>query len=240
MKRTAILALALLLACLLLPAHADDDYTGEWYLVEVTVNGTAVQAIDLGIGSLLQLNDDGSASLLTAADGDVSNSPGSWKASGTTVDVTLEDGTKTFEAADGRLACAQTEDDPGLVFSRELFRIANAPEEDSFFGEWRLEKAVMLGLTVSITDMSIDQERWLRFEDGKVTEWVVSDAGVGGLQAYPVTFSDGYLKLTDERNGDRYALRLLESGALIFSYDEENPSLILYYVRDAAAEAPAA
>ena len=61
MKKLVSLILALCMACILIPATAE-DVTGLWYMVEMITNGVSINPAEMGINWTMELSEDGAGS----------------------------------------------------------------------------------------------------------------------------------------------------------------------------------
>ena len=91
MKKLISLILILCIACLLVPAMAEDDVTGDWYYAGM---GDAVHFV---------FNADGTAKLITEMMGQKSEEEGTWSLDGSTMTITFSDQAQTATYADGTI-----------------------------------------------------------------------------------------------------------------------------------------
>ena len=109
MKKLTALLLALMMACLLVPALAE-DYTGEWYLVSVSAGSITVNPADTGISSTLSLTADGSITISYTQEDNSDFSTGSWEATETGIKVFSDDDVVLLIFADGVMTFGTEED----------------------------------------------------------------------------------------------------------------------------------
>ncbi len=147
---SVVLALALLLACAALPAAAEGaSYAGEWYLVEMGMNGMSMAPGDVGMSMTLTLNEDGTGRFLTVQGGEEKTDEVTWEAVEGGINVTQSGDTRLFEDVDGRLKAAIGEST--LILGREAPAAMVIPSKvtaeslDVFQGKWQLTKMLMGG-----------------------------------------------------------------------------------------------
>ena len=68
MKKITALILALMMACLMLPALAEEDVTGDWYLQSMSAGGMSINPADMGMSMKLTLNAGGTYAMVSGED----------------------------------------------------------------------------------------------------------------------------------------------------------------------------
>ena len=90
MKKLISLMLILCMACMLVPAMADEDIAGEWTMVKVVVQGMEMEPSAIGMEMVIMLNADGTAEAKTSYGGaEPEISDGTWTMDGSTVTITI-------------------------------------------------------------------------------------------------------------------------------------------------------
>ena len=103
MKKLISAILILCMACMLLPATAEEDISGDWYLNSVVADGISVNVAGT-MAMTFHLNADGTAGFEMDLMGEKSEAAGTWTRDGSAVTVTTEDGNPmSLTYADGQL-----------------------------------------------------------------------------------------------------------------------------------------
>ena len=209
MKKLVSLVLAVMMVCMLIPAMAEEDVTGDWYLTDVG----GMNPADMGLTMVVTLNADGTATGKMEMAGETENQEGNWTIEGETVTVTLNDQPQEFTLADGTL---QADMGGGMMgtFSREAAEASavefaevnpNAQAED-FEGNWKATYMSAMGMNLpvesAVTMGQMDEIPVLSVENGKVS------LKGGGLDTM---FGDSGLELTFDAGKYSYSLELGET-----------------------------
>ena len=264
MKKLIALILILCMACMLIPAMAEDDILGDWYLVELNMGETKINPADLGMNMTYTFKDGGVLEVTGEMMGETNSQTGTWTLDGSTVTMTIEDQPQSATYADGKIMIES--DGQTGVLSKEAPAVSEkaktvaADSEEAFFGEWTLSGMDMMGMFVDKAQFEsfglTGYEATMTVEAGKV-HTVISMGESQGEQAadYPSKFEDGKLLLTVEISEEDakmmeslgltlpefYTIELLEDGSLVFSMEMMGMQMGLHMVKsDAAAEQPAA
>ena len=216
MKKLFSLILALCMACMLIPAMADDSITGEWY------------ASLAGVTMVMNLAEDGTAEM--SMPGTENVAAGTWVLDGDKITVTIEDSPAEGTYADGKITLG--DEDMTMVFTREMpqgIQIAEvnpAAAAEDFDGTWNI---VYIGYNGTVVDAAAAGQQ-------------LSLAQVFGTNALPLTFADGALSMSVALGETSYGLKLemLEDGMLALTASMGETGAIMYFVKDAAEEEPAA
>ena len=78
MKKLLAVLLALCLGCVLLPAMAEEDITGTWYVTSLYMGENEVDPTMVGISIVFELNADGTGVATTNQQGEESKAEVSW------------------------------------------------------------------------------------------------------------------------------------------------------------------
>ena len=231
MKKLFSLVLALCMACMMIPAVAEEGITGEWY--------TSMS----GITMILTLAEDGSATFTMP--GAENASAGSWVLDGEKITVTIEDSPAEGTYADGTITLGDEE--MSMVFTREKIEEIKLAEvnpdaaAEDFEGTWSI---VYIGYNGIIVDTSATEEPLpgLVVENGSMKFTGESSmAQVFGTNALPLTYADGALSLSLSLGETTYGLKLemLQDGMVALTASMGGMNANMYFVK-AAAEEPAA
>ena len=122
MKKLISLILILCMACMLVPAMAEDA-AGIWYAVEMTSEGLTIKPAEVGMSMTLELKEDGTAEMVMEMAGQKDTDAGTWSVEGDTLSMTFKEATLTATIADGKFAMEQ--DGANITFSKEAPEVAN-------------------------------------------------------------------------------------------------------------------
>lgn len=208
MKKIVSLVLALMMACMLIPACAElaaETVVGDWYAVEMAKDGTVLNPGAMGMEITLILNEDGTMALNMSMMGETQSQQGTWS---------IEDGKVILAAETDEETVAFTLQEDGtlkgedkgstLTFSRES---AAAPsvefaevnpdaKPEDFNGEWKFaylsmagitfnaETAATTGLFEEIPELVI-QDNHLKLSGGSTMEMMFGEEGMD------MEFADG-------------------------------------------------
>ena len=233
MKKLISLFLILALCCMMIPAMADEDITGEWYF---SYQGMAIT---------MTLNEDGTFIMEIA--GAATLGEGTWTAEGEKVLLTNADSTIEGTIDDGQITVVDGE----LVdkFTREpvnVFTPAEVNPEaamEDFNGTWVAAYASMAGIYMAAPEGT---EEILTIDNGFITLGE-NNSLVFYLGTEPVelTYENGSLNYLLEIPNDAAPMTLsikveiLQDGMMALSVDMGYGASTLY-LNQAAAEEPAA
>ena len=237
MKKLIAMILIACMACMLIPAMADEDVTGEWY-------GSL-----MGMGIVLSFNADGTFTMV--ANGQ-EMAKGNWTLEGTTITATGEDEIpETFELKDGNLynekmdmtMTRNPEDAPAVIEIAEVKADAAAEE---FYGEWTPKALEMDGMVFDIA-VYTEQAEGDVLPNLTIGDGVLQFAAEGmigtmfSMLPLESAYADG--KITASVALGETALEvtveMLVDGTIKVTMITDSP-MILYYAPAAAAEEPAA
>lgn len=264
MKKLISLILILCMACMLIPAMAEDDILGTWYLNELKLNDTIVSPASVGMTMSYTFKEDGVLEMTGEMMGEKNTATGTWSLDGSTITMTIEDSTQTATFADGKI----TMEDQGQVGTltreapevQEKAKTVAADSEEAFFGNWTLNAMDVMGMYVDKAQFEsfglTGYEATMTVEAGKVHTVIAMGESMGETATdYTSKFEDGKLLLPVELPEDQakmleslgmtmpefYTIELVEDGSLLFSMEVMGMQMGLYLVKaDAAAEQPAA
>ena len=239
MKKFFALILVLAMACALLPATAEEDMTGVWYMKTMVVGEQTIDVAMMGMEGSLTLNADGTG--VMASNGQ--DSECSW----TPTSITINGDTAELALVDGELVISS--EGTSMVFSREApSAVEMAPENlnaaaEDFNGNWTCAYLDMEGTIVPASLMEAAGQALpvIAFENGKFSLEGGTLGDVIGAILPELTYADG-VYTGESTFGDTvipFRLSLLEDGLLRFSCTMGETPTTMYFTR-AEAEAPAA
>ena len=241
MKKLISLILILCMACMLVPAMAEDA-AGIWYAVEMTSEGLTIKPAEVGMSMTLELKEDGTAEMVMEMAGQKDTDAGTWSVEGDTLSMTFKEATLTATIADGKFAMEQ--DGANITFSKEAPEVATASpvaaeSEADFLGNWTLAAADVMGMHVTADLMSAfgigSVEISLLVEEGKATLSSNQSESAGVMTT---AFQDGKLILTA---GDvTIPVEKMDDGTIALPFSIESLEVTIYLAPAAAAEEPAA
>ena len=243
MKKLFSLILALCMVCMLVPAVAEEDVTGEWYLKTMKQGETEYDAGAIGYNITMTLNADGTGTMLSPTSEEPT--PGSWTLEGDKITVTFEDSPIGGTVADGIITLSEGE--MVMTFSREANEVIQVAEvnpaaaAEDFEGTWDI---AYVGYNGTIIDPSTTGQEMpgLVVENGAMKFTGNSSMSQAfGTNAIPLTFADGALGMSVSMGETSYGIKLemLEDGMLALTANMGSTEVYMYFVK-AAAEEPAA
>ena len=243
MKKLISLILVMLLICMALPAMADEEVTGDWYLKTMKMGDQEYDAAAIGYVITMTLNADGTMAMAMPGEEPVL---GTWTLEGDKITVTADDSPVEGTVSEGMIILA--EDGGEMIFTREaveaiaLAEVKAAGSAEEFYGDWT---SVYVGSDESVMEISvvgmgvtkmIISETGVEFydeEDGTLTIMLK----INKLDA-PV-FEEGKLVIkaaADALNPEfNCTAELLEDGMLKLAVLSDSP-MNLYFVPTAAGE----
>ena len=246
MKKLISLILVALLLCLALPAMAEEEITGDWFVKTMKEGDQEYDAASIGYAMTLTLNDDGT--VVMAIPGQEA-SVGTWTLEGDRITVTINDSPVSGTVSDGVMDLEQ--DGMELIFTREaveaiaVAEIKAAEAAEAFYGEWTCAYADADGMIVDIAvadmgrpNMSIS-ETAMTFSDEEdgLLAFLLNMAKLGAP-----SFGEGKLTVNagpDAPNPEFSAtVELLEDGMTKLTMITDTP-LVLYFTPAQAAAAGA-
>ena len=254
MKKLISLILILCMACMLIPAMAEDA-AGEWYLKSMSYGGQTMDVTGFCMSGTLNLKEDGTYTMaMTGSD----ESTGTWKADGDKIQLEVSGSTANVTLADGTLTITDEATGTAMVFSREAPAAAYVPAEvnadaklEDFTGTWGIAYIGMNGIVVDLnafvqslaammpegTEMpDIAAAMALKIDGTKVT---IGDS-TEEAKTIEGSFADGKITVKEEESGTEITLSLLQDGYLAMDTEVNGQAGTIYCAPAAAAEEPAA
>lgn len=246
MKKMISLVLALCLACMLIPAVAEEAVTGEWY------------GSFMGMTCSLVLNEDGTFALDMAGNA----TSGKWVDENGTLTFTGDDFTGTAAVADGVLTMTDGVMGMSITFGREKPEAAYTPAEpkvdatlEDYAGKWGVAYIGMAGTLLDVNAFASMMTSALGADSVNVDVTAQMSADIEGTsiiigrgtdseQTLEGTFADGKLTVAapegTEAAGATLEIVLLEDSVLHMSTTVGEQTQDVYLVKVEAAEEPAA
>lgn len=238
MKKLITLVLVLIMTCMMIPAMAEEDVSGEWY---TTFSG---------VGMIMHLNADGTASIEASGSTMVE---GTWKAENGAVTITAEDGTdELFEIkADGlyseNLTTPFTRDPENAAPAIAIAEIKADAELEDFAGVWNCKYAsadgVVMDMTENVEAAGLSEIPTITIEGSAITATGLEIVGItepmeGTLENGVLIANTNYADMIDIT----IKMQVLQDGmmALNLEMDGEDAGFVFYFVPATAEEAPAA
>ena len=243
MKKLFSLILALCMVCMLVPAVAEEDVTGEWYLKTMKQGETEYDAGAIGYNITMTLNADGTGTMLSPASEEPT--PGSWTLEGDKITVTFEDSPIGGTVADGIITLSEGE--MVMTFSREANEVIQVAEvnpaaaAEDFEGTWDIAYVGYNGLIIDPSTTGQEMPG-LVVENGAMKFTGNNSLSQAfGTNTIPLTFADGALGMSVSMDETSYGIKLemLEDGMLALTAAIGSMSVQMFFVK-AAAEEPAA
>ena len=198
MKRLISMLLALMMACLLLPALAEEDYSGDWYLSDVAGTNPA----GMGLSMTMTLNADGTVKVTMTMGGEPQEQEGTWVLEDDKITVTIDDTPQVFTIVEGTLqadmggAIGTFTREPAEATAIEFADVNPDALAEDYNGSWKATYMSAMGMTLSIDSAiamgQMSEIPMMTMEDGKLS---LQDGGMGlGTilgEGFDLTFADG-------------------------------------------------
>ena len=244
MKKLVSLVLILCMACMLVPAMAD-DVTGIWYALEMSAEGMTIKPAEVGMTMTMELKEDGTAEMVMEMAGQSENDTGTWALDGNNLSLTFDEKTITAEIVDGEFSMEQ--DGAIVKFSKEAPVVETASavaaeSEEEFFGDWTL-------CAIDIMGMHISSDMMESFGMGTVSMNLKIEAGKAVLSSnmtstsgdaeVSTAFEDGKLVLS-AAGQNLFTVEKMDDGTIALGISYQGVEATVYLAPAAAAEEPAA
>lgn len=226
MKKLVSILVVLCMALAMIPAFADEDFIGEWYLSEIRMGEESYSAAMFGMEMVFVLNEDGTLEGVTVNEGEEEpeEQTGTWEKTENGVIMTIDEETTEFVLEEDLLIAAM--DDEGyMVLSREAPESFVLPEtipaesEDDFFGDWIPDILMMDDVALPVSMLGVEET--ITIEEGKM---IVVANTIEEPQIYVTEFDaeEGALYavlegIEEPEESDVMAIELTEDGGLIMS-----------------------
>lgn len=244
MKKLLSLVLILCMACMLIPAMADEDISGEWY-------GSL-----MGMGVTITLNADTSYAI--SMSGNVAEE-GTWKVEeGKLITVPANGNPETtFEIQEAALYANMdgmeltlTRDPANAPAAVEIAEAKTDATAEEYYGTWACSAIEVDGMTLdaatytSVAGSSLPQ---LKISEGKV-EFIGEDMISSMLNMFTLApvYADGAINTTasltlgDQSMAMTVQLQMLQDGQIKAVLSSNDSPMTLYFAPAAAEEEPAA
>ncbi len=241
MKKFVSLLVVLMMACMLLPAVAEEDLTGDWYLVDVA----GMNPADMGMSITMTLNADGTANMVSIMSGTDLSQDGTWRIEGDKLIVSTNDGAPDTEMTigDGVLtgdmgggAIATFSRDASATAETTVFAEVNPDAQpEDFNGNWYATHVSMQGMTISVEAAmamgQFDEVPVLSFQDGKIA---ISGSleMLFGEEGFDLTYENGGYgyTVTVGENSMGFYLNMLQDGMMQFTVSM-GQDIIIYFAK---------
>lgn len=241
MKKLIALILVLCMAAALVPAFAEDDITGVWYLNRAVANGIHMNVISDEVRMTVTIREDGTAEVFSALPGEEpQDAEATWTyADGlvTITDKAIDGETTILKCENGELSLEAA--GAMMILTRETYTpyelpaVLKAESVEAFYGTWYPEISFQSGLMAFLGD-ALEVE--LRSKLVVSAEGMTETANDGTVTTYvnpAVDPETGVLSATFDVQGYEATIRLalLEDGTLLVTgsvYDTELMRSIYY------------
>ena len=223
MKKLISVLLVFCLLVILIPAVAEDDVTGEWYLTRAQAGGADMVVISDEIQMTITFRNDGTASLYSKLPGaDAETAECTWAMADGVISFTDETGAVTeAKYADGEVSVEA--EGAVMILTREQYTpyVMAAPVKaeavDAFFGTWVPDISFQSGMMASLGDtLPPDQRAKLVISAESMAE-TASDGTVTVYENPVLDAETGALTSTFDVQGYTAAMEmtLLEDGTML-------------------------
>lgn len=244
MKKLISVLLVFCLLVILVPAVAEDDVTGEWYLTRAQAGGADMVVISDEIQMTITFRNDGTASLYSKLPGaDAETAECTWAMADGVISFTDETGAVTeAKYADGEVSVEA--EGAVMILTREQYTpyVMAAPVKaegvEAFYGTWVPDVTFQSGMMASLGDTMPPEER---------SKLVVSAEGMAETSSEGTTVYEnpavdpetGILTATYDVSGytATIELTLLEDGTMLLTASVLGIEMVRsIYIPFAAAE----
>ena len=244
MKKLISVLLVFCLLVILVPAGAEDDVTGEWYLTRARAGGADMVVISDEIQMTITLRNDGTATLYSRFPGAGEETADcAWAMADGVITFTDDDGTVTeAKYADGEVSVEA--EGAEMILTREQYTpyVMAAPVKadnaEAFYGTWVPDVTFQYGMMASVGDsMPADQRSRLVISAEGMVE--TSSAGTTVYENPAVDPETGILTATYDVSGytATIELTLLEDGTVLLTATVLDMEMVRsIYIPLAAAE----
>lgn len=258
MKKLISLILSLCLVCMLIPAMADADVTGVWYMHTMKQGDVEMEASAIGMNVTLTLNADGTGTMAMMGQG----SDATWTLDGDKITVTVADSPAVEGTFDGTTITLTQETESGvasMAFTREevkaveLAPVKTTATAEEFEGEWTCAYVDVAGMIIdaqtayaaaAASGTETGSLPVLKIENGKMTmSGNESTSAMLGGNAVELTYADGAMTyaVSFGETSIEFKCVILEDGMLGFTMGMgEELAMGMYFTKNAAEEQPAA
>ena len=223
MKKLISVLLVFCLAVILVPAMAEDDVTGTWYLTRAHAAGTDMVVVSDEIQMTITLREDGSATLYSMLPGaDSETAECTWAMADGVITFMDENGTETqAQYVNGEVTVEA--EGAVMILTREQYTpyVMAAPVKaeavDAFFGTWVPDISFQSGMMASLGDtLPPDQRAKLVISAESMAE-TASDGTVTVYENPVLDAETGALTSTFDVQGYTAAMEmtLLEDGTML-------------------------
>lgn len=224
MKKLISLVLILCMACMLIPAMAEDSVLGTWYLHELVQGETTVDPSIMGMTWSLEFKEDNTFVSSMSYGGDPEVNEGTWTQDGETISITVDGSTLnvvfsgdtiTMDQGDGKGVF--TREEPAAQTETTASNPIQAESEDAFFGSWTIGTVEAMGKRVhvdALSSLGLDLQITLNIEAGKATLAITMNGETKSFEA-ETSLVDGVLALT-VAGEELTRLQLTDAGEILF------------------------
>ena len=225
MKKLIALILVLCMAAALVPAFAEDDITGVWYLNRAIAQGIHMNVISDDVQMTITLREDGTAEIFSALPGE---EPEDAEATWTYADglITITEKTEEAEQTPVKYENGELSVEAGgavMILTRETYTPYELPAAvkaesiEAFYGTWYPEISFQSGMMAFLGDaLAVEQRSRLDISAGGMTE-TANDCTVTTYANPAVDPETGVLSAVFDVQGYEATIRLtlLEDGTML-------------------------
>lgn len=239
MKKLTALLLAVMMACLMTAACAEDLLSGEWYLKTMTQGDQTMDVASMGLNVVLTLNADGTCTFV----GMGSDSAGTWvdDADNNKITITIEGSPADAMLSDGELTVSEGEQ--SMIFTREApaaeasetAEIKTDAAAEEFNGSWECIALEVGGIKLNAeTAKAAGQELpKMTFQDGVIGMEGGSIAESFSSFNMPLTYADGTYSfaLTSGSMSVSITANILQDGTMSLNFVAGEMGTTLYFAK---------
>ena len=238
MKKIVSLLVALMMACMLIPATAEiaaETITGDWYCSEMTQGETTFNPGAMGMEVHLIINEDGTVSVAMTMGGEGQTEEGTWEITDGKLFMHTGEGETASDVElvlqeDGTLKVAEETSGTVMIFGREapeggveLAEVNPDAQAEDFNGDWTFAYVSVSGMTLTaemaVSMGAFEEAPTMKLEDGNMTlsglSTLLGDEPMAlefANGAYTVDFGEGLMTIRVEMLQDGMACLTVAMG----------------------------
>ena len=216
----------------------NDDIVGTWLATHVVYNGVTVDISSYDMSVTMQLNANGSATIITN-DGE---EEGTWVRNSNALTVTTdESGAISGTIDDSKITLNFSGN--SIIFGRELTNSSvslpspiTATSEEEFYGTWNMSRVAAQGIVltpVELAAMGSNEDITLTISHGNARADIVTN-GKQDYNEFNTSFSNGRLQLKSKYNSVVLSVILTDSGELFTTITSDGVTRQIYFTKEGA------
>ena len=214
----------------------NDDIVGTWLATHVVYNGVTVDISSYDMSVTMQLNANGSATIITN-DGE---EEGTWVRNSNALTVTTDESGAISGTIDDSVITLNFSGN-SIIFGRELTNSSvslpspiTATSEEEFYGTWNMSRVAAQGIVltpVELAAMGSNEDITLTISNGNARADIVTN-GRQDYNEFNTSFSNGRLQLKSKYNSVVLSVILTDSGELFTTITSDGVTRQIYFTKE--------